>query len=310
MVKIGIGALSRCFRRRLLPASLACSLALPAVLAGAELHVGEGQAFPRPSSAAAAAKDGDMVVIHAGVYRRDVCAWRASNLVIKGEGPAKSILDSEGTVCGGKAIWILQGTNTSVEGLCFRGAASRDRNGAGIRLEADGLAVLDCRFEGNENGILCGALPGCTVTLRRCSFYNNGAGDGFSHNLYIGAIRKLVLVQCDSRYANKGHCLKSRAFETVLDRGAFDDMPDGRSSYLADFPDGGRVTIRASTFIQSPSASNGTMLCYGEESHGRPGNALTIEGCEFKDYRKSGAFLSITPTNLIPSVVGTRFLKP
>jgi hypothetical protein len=287
-----------------------CLFLSVATTPAAELHVGEGQTYARPSLAASAAKDGDTVVIHAGVYLRDTCVWRANNLTLKGDGPSETILNAQGTACLGKAIWILQGTNTTVEGVSFRGASCPDRNGAGIRLEADGLIARDCRFERNENGILCGALPNCSVTFVRCSFSDNGAGDGFSHNLYIGAIRKLALEQCVSRYADKGHCLKSRAFETVLERCTFDDMPAGRSSYLADFPDGGRVTVRSCTFAQSPDATNGTMLSYGEENPSRPGNALTIEDCDFKDCRKSGSFLSVTPKSLAPSLSGNRFTKP
>ena len=90
----------------------------------------------------------------------------------------------------------------TIRGVTLRGAACPDRNGAGIRHEAYGaLTVTDCRFEGNENGVLSGVAPNAVLTFKRCVFRGNGAGDGQSHNLYIGRARKLVLR--DNRFENR-----------------------------------------------------------------------------------------------------------
>ena len=42
-----------------------------------------------------------------------------------------------------KAIWLVQGANIRIQNIEFIHAISRDRNGAGIRVEADGLYSID-----------------------------------------------------------------------------------------------------------------------------------------------------------------------
>ena len=63
-------------------------------VSAATLTVGRGGRYERPSQAAKAAKDGDTVVIAAGEYRGDVCAWRANDLTIRGAGIDKTVRQS------------------------------------------------------------------------------------------------------------------------------------------------------------------------------------------------------------------------
>ena len=203
-------------------------------------------------------------------------------------GADATVLDAEGRAAAGKGLWVVQGTNVTIRGVMLRGAACPDRNGAGIRHEADGaLTVTDCRFEGNENGVLSGIAPKAVLTFERCVFRGNGAGDGQSHNLYVGRARMLVLRDCASDHAREGHALKSRALETVVERCVFDDGDDGRSSYLVDCPDGGRVRIYSSRFVQSPVAPNGTMVSVGEESV-LPDSSFGKDWTFFENRRASG----------------------
>ena len=254
-----------------------------------ELRVGPGEAFAKPSDAARAARDGDTVVIEAGEWKGDVCVWRANDLTILGAGADATVLYAEGRAAAGKGLWVVQGTNVTIRGVTLRGAACPDRNGAGIRHEADGaLTVTDCRFEGNENGVLSGIAPKAVLTFERCVFRGNGAGDGQSHNLYVGRARMLVLRDCASDHAREGHALKSRALETVVERCVFDDGDDGRSSYLVDCPNGGRVRIAGCRFVQSPVAPNGTMVSVGEEGGLHPGSVLDQRDNRFENRRASG----------------------
>ena len=122
-------------------------------LVAVTLEVGPGRALTRPSQAAAIAQDGDVVAIDAGTYTGDVATWRANGLTLRGVG-GRAHLVANGQSAQGKAIWVIQGNNTTVEAIEFSGAAVRDRNGAGIRQEGAGLTVRDCSFHDNENGIL------------------------------------------------------------------------------------------------------------------------------------------------------------
>ena len=256
-----------------------------------ELRVGPGGNFAKPSEAAKAVRDGDTVVIEAGEWKGDVCVWRANDIRIFGAGPDKTVLDADGRAAAGKGLWVVQGTNVTIRGVTLRGAACTDRNGAGIRHEADGaLTVADCRFENNENGFLSGVATNAVLMFERCVFRDNGAGDGQSHNVYVGRAKKLVFRDCASDHAREGHALKSRARETVVENCVFDDGDDGRSSYLVDCPDGGRVRIVGCRFVQSPVAPNGTMVSVGEEGGLYPDSALDLldNANLFENRRASG----------------------
>ena len=259
-------------------------LAAPAEM----LKVGPNAEYKRPSAAARVAKDGDTVVIAAGTYTGDVCAWRANNLTIRGAGIDKTVLDPEGKVCMGKGTWVICGTNTTIVGVTFRKATCKDHNAAGIRHDVNGdLTVRSCSFVENENGILNGPFADATVTVEKCRFYKNGYGDGYSHNLYIGAIKKLVFRDCVSDHANHGHNLKSRAHETVILNSVFDDGDDGTSSYLVNCPNGGKVTMKNCKLVQSPAASNGVMVAIGEEG-AYPGTTFVNEKNTFRNLRPQG----------------------
>ena len=239
-----------------------------AVSAGAgTITVGpEGCDCKRPSAAARMAKDGDTVVIAAGEYKGDVCAWRANNLTIRGAGIDKTVLDADGRICMGKGLWVICGTNTTVEGVTFRKATCKDHNAAGIRHDVNGdLTVRACSFVDNENGILTGPFDKSTVLVEDSRFFHNGAGDGYSHNLYIGGVAKLIFRNNVSDHANRGHDLKSRAHETYIENCVFDDGEDGMASYLVNCPNGGKVTMRNCKLVQSRTASNGVMVAIGEE---------------------------------------------
>lgn len=183
--------------------------------AAAVLDVGPMGRFRCPSEAARAAADGDRIVIAAGEYRGDVCVWRANNLTIAGAGAELTVLDADGRCAMGKGLWVVQGTNTTISGITFRGARCRDRNGAGIRHEADGaLTVRDCRFEDNEDGVLSGVATNAVLTFRGCVFKGCGAGDGYSHNIYIGRAKRLEFIECASDHAREGHALLVAAKKT------------------------------------------------------------------------------------------------
>src|SRR5688500_7569107 len=104
------------------------------------LEVGPGQAYAMPHLAAAASPDGDTAEIAPGNYEVEVATWRANDLVLRGSAKYAR-LKAPITIPNGKAIWVIQGRNATVENIEFHGAAVPDGNGAGIRQEGDGLTV-------------------------------------------------------------------------------------------------------------------------------------------------------------------------
>ena len=106
-------------------------------------------------------------------------------------------------------ITLQDGTlfwNADMDGVALTKASP-----LGIRLEGCGLAVSNCLFFANENGILTGASETGRVQIVDSVFRGNGAEDGYSHNIYVGAVQSLEMVRCKSDHALAGHCLKSRA---------------------------------------------------------------------------------------------------
>src|SRR5262249_20872223 len=140
-------------RREVMARAVLLAVAFAAIPADARpplvLKVGKGKQFARPSQAAAAAKEGAIVEIDAGIYEKDVAGWSANNPALRGMG-GRAHLKSGGEAADRKAIWVLQGSNVTVENIEFSGCEVSDGNGAGIRHEGDKLTVRNCFFHDNE----------------------------------------------------------------------------------------------------------------------------------------------------------------
>ena len=252
------------------------------------LRVGSGQPFERPSLAAAAARDGDTIEIDAGVYTGDVAVWRASDLVVRGVG-GRVRLHAAGAAAEGKAIWVVKGRNTTIENVEFVGARVPDGNGAGIRQEGAGLTLRQCRFHDNQEGLLAGGGPDSDVTIERSEFSANGAGDGQSHNIYVGAIRRFTLHASYSHHARVGHNVKTRARESFILYSRIMSEADGTSSYGVDIANGGRAYIIGNVFQQGPRSESRTVISYGAEGLRHPASALYVINNTFVNERADGA---------------------
>lgn len=254
------------------------------------LRVGPGQSYPTPSAAAAAVASGDVIRIAAGDYHGDVTTWSASNLTICGDG-GRARLFADGKSAQAKAIWVVGGANVTIDSIEFHDAKVADRNGAGIRIEGTSLTVLNSGFFDNEDGMLGGA--GATILIDRSEFARNGFGDGFSHNLYVGAAESLVVTSSWFHEAKVGHQLKSRARQTRIENSYFMDGPTGTSSYLVEFPNGGAVTLRGNLLQKGPMAQNATAVSFGAEGLTWPTNTLSLTHDTIVMTRNGGTFVSV-----------------
>jgi hypothetical protein len=234
-------------------------LSLSTAAPGATRKVGKGKNYPTPCAAIQAAADGDTILIDAGNYPGDVCALGRSRLTLKSVG-GRARIDAQGKISQGKAIWVIAGNDTTVEGIEFSGAAAEARNGAGIRLDGRNLTVRDCYFHHNENGILTGNNGG-RVLVEFSEFADNGAGDGYSHNMYIGSIDSFTLRYSYSHRAVAGHLVKSRAAVNVVEYNRLTDET-GTASYELDFPNGGLAYVVGNYLQQGANASNPNVLAY------------------------------------------------
>jgi hypothetical protein len=168
-----------------------------------------------------------------------------------------------------------------------------DKNGAGIRLEADNLTIRNCSFLNNENGVLTANSGRGTIRIENSIFGYNGSGDGYSHNIYIGLAEKFELRGSYIHHARAGHNIKTRARNNTIEYNYISDGVDGESSYLVDLPDGGVAILLGNVLEQGPSAHNSTMVSYGAEGLGESVNALFLINNTFVNHRHSGIFLGL-----------------
>ena len=271
--------------------------------AGRRLRVGPAQSYKAPSAAAAAAKDGDTIEIEAGAYPGDVAVWSANRLTLRGVN-GRPHLAANGSSAQQKAIWVIRGSDTTVENIEFSGCRVPDRNGAGIRQEGKGLVVRHCSFHDNEDGILTGANPESDILVESTEFHHNGAGDGYSHNLYIGQVRSFTLQFCASRQVKTGHLVKSRAQTNSILYNRLMDERDGTSSYVIDLPNGGRSFIIGNIIHHGPQAENGVAVSYAAEGAINTVQELYVVNNTYINERPaSGSFLRVAGTPPVVRVI-------
>lgn len=253
--------------------------------------VGPGRDLPTPSAAAAVAGDGDTVLIDAGTYSGDVATWTQDDLTLRGVG-GRAHLRADGNDAQGKAIWVIAGDRTTVDRIELSGAAVPDANGAGIRQEGTDLTVTRSWFHDNQDGILTGADPESDIVIRRSRFFRNGGGDGYTHNLYVGAVRSLTVTGSWLWGADVGHELKSRAATTTIVGNYIDDA-DATASYSVDLPNGGLALVAGNVVVQGPRSENSTLVSYGAEGLSNASHRLWVVHNTFVNRRSSGTFVSL-----------------
>ncbi|MCB2205761.1 T9SS type A sorting domain-containing protein [bacterium] len=252
------------------------------------LHVGPSRNLTLPSHAASAAQDGDTILIDAGEYA-DAARWTADRLLIRGTGGVH-VRDK---TYGGKAIWVIQGNDTVVEGIEFSGARVPDKNGAGIRQEGRNLTLRHCYFHHNEMGILTSNDAESHILFEYCEFADNGYGDGFSHNMYINHVGRFTMRFCYSHDAVIGHNVKSRAHETWLLYNRLDEANGGRTSREIDIPNGGLAVIVGNVMDHGLNTDNSNLLGFGHEGYSNPRRALFVVNNTFVTARGAGGFVTL-----------------
>jgi hypothetical protein len=265
----------------------------PPSIAGRTLQVGPERSIRTLREAAHLARDGDTVLVDAAEYRGDAAVWPQSSLLIRGEG-GRANLHADGVSAEGKALFVVRGVDVRILNFSFAGARVRDRNGAGIRLERGArLTVENCRFDDNENGILTANDAAGELHVVDSAFTNNGAGDGQSHNLYVGAIGKLTVVGSYFARARVGHLLKTRARESIIAYSRL-SSEDGTSSYELEFPAGGHGQVIGCVIQQGPRSENSTIVSFGTEGYRWDRNELDISFCTIvNDSAARGTFVRV-----------------
>lgn len=275
--------------------------------AGADvLQVGPGKHYATPCMAIAEAKPGDRIEIDgSGVYQGDVCAWKTDDLTLAGVN-GRPKLEASGRAAQGRAIWVISGNNTVIEGIEFTGARARSNNGAGILQVGANLTVRHCYFHDNEDGILTAENSSSKILVEYSEFAENGYPDGQSHNIYIGHIGEFTLRFSYSHDARYGHLVKSRAERNFI---LYNRLTGeiGTSSYELDLPNGGLSYVIGNLIQQGALSENMGIVAYGEERLTNLVNNLYFVNNTVVNHRWNGVFIKVDPLAPPPLVQNNVF---
>lgn len=286
---------------------LAVAVGGGATAEAATLRVGPTRTLTTPSAAAAVAGDGDTVLIDAGTYTGDVATWRQDRLILRGVG-GRVKLPAAGRSAQGKATWVVAGDRTTVENVEFTGSVVLDGNGAGIRQEGADLVVRNCVFRGNQDGILTGANAASDILIEFSTFDANGGGDGFTHNIYVGAVRSFTLRFSVVKNARVGHEVKSRALRNDIRYNVIDDG-SATASFSVDLPNAGESRLVGNLIVQGAASENEAFVSYGLEGLANPDRRLWLAHNTFVNRRDGGRVVQApagaTVTGLNNTLAGT-----
>lgn len=285
---------------RMVGALLALSIVTSTANA-AVLRVGANEQITRVADAARLAKDGDVVEITAGRYVRDVAVWEQKKLTIRGVG-GQPVIDGEGTVAEGKALWVIRDGDVRVENIEFRGARAEDGNGAGIRFESGRLHIVGCVFVDNQMGLLTAHDPDALLRIDDSLFAAAPRQQWpLPHLLYVGRIARLELSGSRFNSGYRGHLVKSRARYNDIRYNFLFDGPEGEASYEIDLPNGGVSFVIGNLIGQGRRSHNPVVVAFGAEGEPWPDSALYLSHNTFVNGRLPGAwFLRVWKERLPP----------
>lgn len=259
------------------------------------ITVGPGKQHNTIGAAVAVAHAGDTILVDAGTYP-DENVTINTNISLMGVGGFAKMISTR-SLANDKAYLVIN-TDCLVDHFEFFGAKGPSGNDAGIRYQAGKLTCTSCYLHDNQNGILGAASDTGQIMFDKCEFANNGIGDGFTHNIYVGAIELFVMHNCYVHDVNGGNEVKSRATIThILGSRIYDNQ--GVAGYSVDISNGGEVSITGCVIQQSPStAGNSNIISFAPEGAKYPNNSLSItDNIIINDMPGHGA-LVLDPTHV------------
>jgi hypothetical protein len=156
--------------------------------------------------------------------------------------------------------------DTVIKYLTFQGATALTGNGAGVWHERGSLMLENCRFIGNQNGVMVGGSADA-IGIAGCEFISNGSGCGHTHGVYISAAKTVQVEQCRFHDTNVGHHLKSRAAATTVLRCYFGGSPQGTTSCAIDMANGGFALIAQNQFVKGGQSLSSKFISYCAEGN-------------------------------------------
>lgn len=241
-----------------------------------------GQGFQHLQDAVSAIRvDTRTILIAPGVYHE--CAVQSGGTItFKAAKPGTVVF--EGTACEGKAVLVLRGDASKVDGLVFRRIRVPDGNGAGIRTEIGNLTVTNSMFLDSQEGILGGQPTGQRITIDRSSFAGLGQCDetpSCSHSIYLANKGQVTVTHSRFERGTGGHYVKVRSPRVSITDNSFDDSAGRKTNYMIDLPDGATGLIARNSFVQGAHKENHSgLIVVAAEARNYPSAGLRVEDNE------------------------------
>ena len=216
-----------------------------------------GRSYARLQDAVNAIGDRMATIRIAPGTHHDCAIQRAGDIAFVAAGAGPTVL--AGRTCEDKAALVLRGRSARVEGLTFAGLASRDGNGAGIRLEHGNLLIRRSWFRDSQQGLLTASDPAGRVVIEASTFTRLGtcaSPAGCAHSVYVGNYGELVITGTRFETGAGGHYVKCRAPRITVRDSSFDDAGGSGTNYMIDLPNGASGLIAGNWFVQGRDKEN------------------------------------------------------
>lgn len=249
----------------------------------------DGVLMPTVQKAFDTVKPGGIVRLEPGIYKEGAILKKDHDGVLITGGPGVIF---DGVTVGGKAAFVIQSDDITMEGIECINMKVGSGNGACIRHESGNLTLRNVNFSHNENGILTWSNSQ-KILIEDSIFEGNGKG-GRSHGMYIGDAKQLIVRRTQVIGSkDQGHGIKSRAEHTLIENSVIASLL-GDDSYLIDIPNGGNAVIRNSLLVEGANTANWFILAYGMEKQEYALNNLRLEKNVIISDREGGSkFLNL-----------------
>ena len=262
-------------------ASLVLAAPIAAQQASAPFTVQEtGQGFARLDDAVGSIRMGKgTILIAPGTYHQ--CTVQSGgDITFKAAQPGSVIF--EGSPCEDKAIFVLRGSRSTVDGIIFRGVRVPDGNGSGIRTEMGDLTVVNSMFLDSQEGILGGEPSGQRIVIDSSTFAGLGQCDetpDCAHSIYLANQGSVTITNSRFERGTGGHYVKLRVPNVRITDNSFDDSRGRKTNYMIDLPEGATGLIANNIFVQGRDKENWSgFIVVAAEARKYRSAGLRVEG--------------------------------
>ncbi|MES2337162.1 MAG: right-handed parallel beta-helix repeat-containing protein [Pseudomonadota bacterium] len=246
-----------------------------------------GQGFATLDDAVSSIRMGKGTILIAPGTYSECTIQSGGDITFKAVQPGSVTFD--GSPCEGKAIFVLRGRSSVVDGIIFRGVRVPDGNGAGIRTEMGNLTVTNSMFLDSQEGILGGEPTGQRIVIDKSTFAGLGQCEetpDCAHSIYLANQGSVTITRSRFERGTGGHYVKLRVPNVSITDNSFDDTRGSKTNYMIDLPEGGTGLIAKNAFVQGRAKENWT--------------GFIVVAAEAKKYRSAGLRVEGNDARLAP----------